>query len=670
MGKGFYLRLGISNLGKNRKIYLPYILSCTLMVLLHFVLCSMAFTTAWDGMSGGDLLRTILFLGIYVVEIFALILLFYTNSFLMKRRKREFGLYNVLGMEKRHIGRVLFWETLFAFGISILSGLLLGVLFSKLGELLLCNLLQFDIRYSFEFLPQAFIRSLTVFPIYAVLILLHSLWQLRKAKPVELLSSTSMGEREPKANWLLALIGIVLLGFGYYLAVRIQDPITAVAWFFVAVILVILGTYCCFVSGSVAVLKLLRKAKGYYYKTKHFVSVSGMLHRMKQNGAGLATICILSTMVLVMISSTTSLYVGQEDVIHSRYPRDIGITEQVYSDKKAQLIQQACQFALDAQGLQAEDLLSYRYTSFVAYQKGNTFFLDQELLTNSFSNSGESLRMLYLVPLEDYNRFAGKEISLEPNHILIYGLRMEYPYTQLSLGGHTFQVQEQLTTFIDNGSSMSDILSSLFLVVPDQTVATQIAQTVDAAYGEDSARTHYYYGFNLAGSSKEEVAVYTQLRETLLHRDDITVSVESAAAERTDFLSLFGGLFFLGIFLGFLFLLATALIIYYKQITEGYEDRTRFRTLQQVGMSKSEVRKTIHSQILTVFFLPLLAAGIHMAFAFPMVSKMLRLFALTNTQLLIFTTGVTFLLFALIYTLVYSLTSRFYYRIVSDSNGD
>ena len=285
MGKAFYLKLACSNLGKNRRFYFPYVLSCMLMVMLHFVLCNLAYTDNWDAIPSNSILYGILNLGIFVVELFALILLFYTNSFLMKRRKREFGLYNVLGMEKRHIGRVLFWETCMAFGASIAVGLGLGLLLSKLAELLLCNMLQFEIRYAVEFLPKSFLRTLTVFPAYALLILLHSLWQLRKAKPVELLHSVSAGEREPKANWLLALIGVFLLGLGYWIAVTIQNPVDAMLWFFVAVILVILGTYCCFISGSVASLKLLRRIKAYYYQTNHFISVGGMLHRMKQNGA-------------------------------------------------------------------------------------------------------------------------------------------------------------------------------------------------------------------------------------------------------------------------------------------------------------------------------------------------------------------------------------------------
>ena len=589
MHKGFYYKLAFTNLGKNRKFYLPYMLSCILMVMLHFILCSLSYTDTWQTIPESAIVYTILNLGCYVVEIFALILLFYTNGFLMKRRKREFGLYNVLGMEKRHIGRVLFWETFFAFSASILVGLGLGILLSKLAELLLCNMLQFEIRYAWEFIPRAFLRTGSIFLLYAALMLLHSLWQLRKAKPVELLHSVSAGEREPRANWLLALVGLVLLGAGYWLAITIQNPVDALVWFFVAVILVILGTYACFIAGSVVVLKLLRRMKGYYYKTNHFISVGGMLHRMKQNGAGLATICILSTMVLVMVSGTASLYVGNSDILHNRYPREFNFTCRGDVEASMAAAEQASQEALTARGLAAQNLLRYRYAAFTALQEEDAFLLD---------------------------------------------------------------------------------IAGLFIVTPDYDTLEALRASVNASYGDGgSIAVQGYYCFDTGAEKAMQIELYSAIRESVRSRGQEDMTLESRANEEWGFFSLFGGLFFLGIFLGFLFLLATVLIIYYKQITEGYEDQTRFRTLQQVGMSKAEVRRTIHSQILTVFFLPLLGAGLHTVFAFPMISKMLLLFSLTDQTLQILTTAVTFLLFGVIYTAVYLLTSRFYYRIVTPARS-
>lgn len=666
MAKGFYCKLALTNLGKNRKFYFPYMLSCILMVMLHFVLCSLTYTDTWESIPSSGLLYSILTLGCCVVEIFALILLFYTNGFLMKRRKREFGLYNVLGMEKRHIGRVLFWETLFAFTASILIGLGLGILMSKLAELLLCNMLKFQIRYTIEFLPQAFLRTGAAFSLYAALMLVYSLRQLRKAKPVELLHSVSAGEREPKANWLLALVGLVLLGLGYWIAVTLQNPVEALLWFFVAVILVILGTYCCFIAGSVAILKLLRRMKGYYYQTNHFISVGSMLHRMKQNGAGLATICILSTMVLVMISTTSSLYVGNSDILHNRYPREINLTCQGDVSSSMDAAESASLEALASQNLTPSHLLRYRYTTFIAFQEGDTFRLDAEYQNLTSIGLAGRIMELYLIPLEDYNQSTGQTLTLDPDEILVYQNRNTYGQSTLSLAGRTFQVAQELSEFLDNGFSTAEVITSLFIVTPDFNTLESLRTSVNDFYDDGGSVTvKGYYCFDTGAGKDQQIQLYQTIRESVRYRQEADISLESRAYEEQDFFSLFGGLFFLGIFLGFLFLLATALIIYYKQITEGYEDQTRFRTLQQVGMSKAEVRKTIHSQILTVFFLPLLGAGVHTMFAFPILSKMLLLFGLTNRPLLMLTTGITFLLFCLIYSIIYLLTSRFYYRIVT-----
>ena len=670
MHKGFYYKLAFTNLGKNRKFYLPYMLSCILMVMLHFILCSLSYTDTWQTIPESAIVYTILNLGCYVVEIFALILLFYTNGFLMKRRKREFGLYNVLGMEKRHIGRVLFWETFFAFSASILVGLGLGILLSKLAELLLCNMLQFEIRYAWEFIPRAFLRTGSIFLLYAALMLLHSLWQLRKAKPVELLHSVSAGEREPRANWLLALVGLVLLGAGYWLAITIQNPVDALVWFFVAVILVILGTYACFIAGSVVVLKLLRRMKGYYYKTNHFISVGGMLHRMKQNGAGLATICILSTMVLVMVSGTASLYVGNSDILHNRYPREFNFTCRGDVEASMAAAEQASQEALTARGLAAQTLLRYRYAAFTALQEEDAFLLDIAGQLQSPTGIDGRIMELYLIPLEDYNRSTGQTLALGPDQILVHQNRRQYGRDTLTLAGRTFQVAGELPEFLDNGFSTADIVTSLFIVTPDYDTLEALRASVNASYGDGgSIAVQGYYCFDTGAEKAMQIELYSAIRESVRSRGQEDMTLESRANEEWGFFSLFGGLFFLGIFLGFLFLLATVLIIYYKQITEGYEDQTRFRTLQQVGMSKAEVRRTIHSQILTVFFLPLLGAGLHTVFAFPMISKMLLLFSLTDQTLQILTTAVTFLLFGVIYTAVYLLTSRFYYRIVTPARS-
>lgn len=657
MHKHFYLRLARTNLHKNRKFYFPYILSCTLTVILHVILCSLSGSSAWMDIPGYQTLYSILSLGVWVVELFVPALLLYTNSFLIKRRSREFGLYNVLGMEKRHICRVLFWESTLAYLISLALGILLGALLSKLAELLLCNVLRLPIRYSISLSAYSVIRTLEAFAIYWMLTLLGSFRLLRRANPTQLLHSVSAGEREPKANWLLALLGAVLLGAAYWLAVSIEDPITALGWFFIAVIMVIAGTYCCFIAASVVVLKLLRRWKRYYYQTRHFVSVGSMIHRMKRNGAGLATICILSTMVLVTISATACLFFGKNDVLHQRYPRQIVLE----CDVAGYDLEALCREPLERSGLTASNQVSYQNLSFAGLLEQDQVNLDgasaQEL---DFSTAMDFL----VVSLEDYNRNVSQPVTLASDEALVYTTRRPYVPDHMTLGETTYRVKH-LDSFLPNGSATSSIFNTVCVVLPDFSAVTALQSQVQAAQPDISVTLESIYYFDTDGDEDAQRSLAGQLSEQTW---DTPVEVDSRASQTQDFLSLFGGLFFLGIFLGLVFLLATVLIIYYKQITEGYEDQSRFLTLRQVGMQQQEIRRTIRSQVLTVFFLPVLAAGVHTAFAFPLLSKMLMLFNLFNQTLLIGITLGVFLLFGAAYGAVYLLTSRFYYQIVSTSD--
>lgn len=657
MHKHFYLRLARTNLHKNRKFYFPYILSCTLTVILHVILCSLSGSSAWMDIPGYQTLYSILGLGVWVVELFVPALLLYTNSFLIKRRSREFGLYNVLGMEKRHICRVLFWESTLAYLISLALGILLGALLSKLAELLLCNVLRLPIRYSISLSTYSLIRTLAAFAIYWMLTLLGSFRLLRRANPTQLLHAVSAGEREPKANWLLALLGIALLGTAYWLAVSIDDPVAALGWFFVAVIMVIAGTYCCFIAASVVALKLLRRWKRYYYQTRHFVSVGSMIHRMKRNGAGLATICILSTMVLVTISATACLYIGKNDVLHQRYPRQINLQ----CDVAGYDLEAISQEPLERFGLTASNQVSYRNLSFSGLLAQDAVNLDYE----SAQQLDLSTAMDFLVvPLEDYNRNVSQPVTLSPDEALVYATRRPYVPDQLTLGEKTYRVQH-LDSFLPNGTAASTIFNTVCVVLPDLPSVTALLSKVQSAHPDTSITLESIYYFDTDGDEATQRSLAGVLSEQTW---DTPVEVDSRASQTQDFLSIFGGLFFLGIFLGLVFLLATVLIIYYKQITEGYEDQSRFLTLRQVGMQQHEIRRTIHSQVLTVFFLPVFAAGVHTAFAFPLLSKLLMLFNMFNRPLLIGVTLGVFLLFGVVYGGVYLLTSRFYYQIVSTSN--
>ncbi|MGM9974560.1 MAG: ABC transporter permease [Clostridiaceae bacterium] len=666
MHKIFYPKLAVDNIKKNKRTYVPYILTGIGMVMMFYMISGLSFSKKIKAMAGGPQMQQILFLGMIVIGFFSAIFLFYTNSFLMKRRKKELGLYNILGMEKKHIGRIIFYETIIVYALSIVFGLLLGAVFSKALELLLFRIVHFQVSYSYEIIPKAIVVTAVLFSGIYFLILLNSLRHIIVSKPIELLKGGQVGEREPKTKWLLALIGFGTLAYGYYISVTIKDPLTALVMFFVAVILVIIGTYLLFMTGSIVVLKLLRKNKGYYYKTNHFISVSGMLYRMKQNSAGLANICILSTAVLVMLSSTISLYIGMEDVIRSRYPRNIVITSEYNSEEYIQGVEKTVQGVLESFGEEPVDLLNYRSLSFTGIEKEGQIYLDRESLDEGIGAVTTKLRTLYFVPLEDYNRLMGENKSLEDGEILICSNRSDYLKDTLTIEKYgTFKVKEVIDDFIGNGQIAMDVVTTYQIVVKDMETLKMLSIHQKELYGESAATPKYDYGFDLNVDSERQIDIYDAIREAL--KPDYGYSyVESSAYEKDSFYSVYGGLFFLGIFLGTIFILATVLIIYYKQVTEGYEDKDRFVTLQKVGMTNDEVKKTISSQVLTVFFLPLITAGIHIAFAFPVIYKLLNLFNLFNLKLYIVCTAVTFIVFSIFYGAVYALTSRTYYRIVRE----
>ncbi len=673
MKHGFYPKLALTGISKNRRLYLPYILTCAGMVMMFYIVSFLSVNQTVRGIPGGDTMQAMLSMGCGVIGVFSLIFLFYTNSFLMRRRKKEFGLYNILGMGKRHLALVLLCECLIVAGIALAGGLLCGILFSKLGELAMVRILDGSASFSFTVDIRSITTTLALFGVIFLLILLNSLRQIHLANPIELLRSESVGEKPPKANWVLALAGVLLLGAAYYLAVTIEDPVSALVWFFVAVVLVIVATYLLFTAGSVALCRLLQKSKRYYYKTNHFVSVSSMKYRMKRNGAGLASICVLSTMVLVMLSSTVCLYIGVEDSMRTRYTRDIMTDIPAFDEEAAASVREAAQQVLETEGLSAENLLQYRVLETAVFLEGQKALISIGSVYSYQLSALDNARLLFLVSIEDYNRLAGTQETLEPGQALLYSARTTYDYDTIeieSLG--VYAIQKTVPKFVDNSMDAMQILPSLFLVVPDIAECQQALAGLADENGEPLVSAHEYYGFDLDCDDETQRAVFGQIIKTLQQRqsDDPSfpaVSCESVAQEKSSFYSLYGGLFFLGILLGIVFVFAAVLIMYYKQVSEGYEDQSRFAIMQKVGMTRREIQKSINSQVLTVFFLPLLMAGVHTAFAFPLVSKLLSLFNLVNIPLLILVTIGCYLVFALFYVVVYRITSRSYYRIVSDA---
>lgn len=665
---GFYLKLALSGIRKNKKTYVPYILTGIGMVMMYYIVSFLSCSSSVAAMHGGDVVREFLNLGSNVISLFALILLFYTNSFLMKRRKKEFGLYNILGMGKNNLSRVLIWETLIISVISIIGGLGCGILFSKAVELLIGRMLGSDVGFRFEILKRPISEAFIIFAVIFILILINSLRQIYFSKPIELIHSESVGEKPPKGNWFIALIGAILLIVAYYISVTISDPVSAIVLFFVAVLMVIVATYLLFIAGSVVLCRLLQKNKNYYYKTNHFISISSLVYRMKRNGAGLASICILSTMVLVMISSTFCLYIGSEENLRNRYPRDIvmdlwSIDEEI-TDQAHNLITNT----LDEYDLEADNLLHYRYLGMVALQKDGKMLLDPKKIDQPYSYA--DMRQLYIIPLEDYNTVMGTSEILKDGEVMICASKCHYDYDTLEVEQMpVFNVRQAPEKFVVNGESQSLIFPSIFIFVKDIETLEQFYETQLEIYQEEASSLCDYYGFDLDCDEKTKIEIAEKIASTPWADDDTSCgfSLECRAESREDFLAVNSGFFVLGILLGTVFICGTVLIMYYKQVVEGYEDQARFDILQKVGMTKEEIRKSINSQILTIFFVPLLTAGIHIIFAFPVVAKLLLLFGLTNTKLFVMVNVGTYLVFAAFYILFYMATSRAYYKIVSET---
>ena len=565
MNREFYTKLAINNIKKNSKAYIPYILTCVGTNIMFYNMCYLVVVKDMGYISDSGSLRYMLFLGAIITGIFAFIFLFYTNSFLIKQRKKEFGLFNILGMEKKHIARIMFLETLFISLVSLTTGILGGILLSKLMALLLFKLINFKVVFGFEIPIIAVIITIVLFSVIFIINLIYNVSQVYLSKPIELLKGGNVGEREPKTKWFSTIIGVVSLGIGYYLALTIKSPIAALSMFFVAVIFVILGTQNLFKAGSIALLKALRKNKNYYYKTNHFISVSGMIYRMKQNAAGLANICILSTAVIITLSTTVSLYVGMEDVLRTRFPRNIEISGSDISDEEANKIDDIIKEQTTKSNIVQENINRNRNISFVTSQDGANF-----IKMNDKNYSNNKLALLVFSTLEDYNEMENKEVSLKEREALIYTLRGDIPGDKIVLNNYELNIKERLDAFeVERIEYLSD---SYYVVVDSLNTIEQVYKSLEGK--DDMPEMSYYYGFDVNGDSDTQIKLSTNLQDAVSNLG-LGIRVEGAEISKAEFYTLYGGLFFLGLFIGLLFIMATVLIIYYKQIAEGFDDKAR-----------------------------------------------------------------------------------------------
>lgn len=658
-GMGFYWKLAFTNLGRNRRVYLPYLLSSTGIILMFYTISALGRGIDEEALYGGTTVASMMGLGVFVIGLFAVLFLFYTNSFIIKRRKKELGLYNILGMEKRHIAHILFRETLLTAVCSLALGLGLGIVFSRVLFWLLGLLLGTDLAVAFVIPVSAITSTLGLFGIIFLLTLCYNLLQVKLSKPIELLHGGETGEREPKAHWFLAVLGALLLGTGYTMAVTIQDPLSALVFFFVAVILVILGTYLLFITGITAMLKLLKKNKRFYYKTNHFTAISGMLFRMKQNAAGLASICVLFTALLVTVSTTFSLYASMDGLLRARYPRNVLVSVCDANQEAKDMVRSAVNQKSQELGLALENVVDREGWNITTARVGNTLHTQEVSL--------ETCAVVNIFTQSEFERFSGQQVDLAENQVLLFDPANTFPEEDtLHIDDKTYEIVPS-DYVMPEASTLAQIYEMYYLVVRDETVVENIL----APSGSDTFPI-YSYDFDVAGGDPEDIAA---LREALGTVDFSGPGVEYAAllfedsaTSRQSFMELYGGLFFLGLFLGVLFLLGTALIIYYKQVSEGYDDARRFNIMQKVGMSHREVKQSIHSQILLVFFLPLLTAVLHLAFAFPMLQKILLVMGLNNFPLILCSTLGCVGVFAVAYLVIYALTARTYYNIVESAS--
>ncbi len=677
-----YLRMALQNIRKNARFFIPRILTEAGLLACYFIVYTLYRDERIRQVRGGSYLPFFMFIGVVVITLLSIILMLYTNSFLMKQRKREFGLYNVLGMEKRHVVKVLFHESLISSVCSIITGIILGIIFYKLSSLFICRLLGVESILGFYYISaKMIVPAVAGFVIIDVFTYICNCISIARMKPVELMASIHTGEKEPKVKWLTFITGILCLAGGYYIALSVKNPLSALSLFFAAVLLVIVGTYYLFMSGTIFVLKLLKNKKEYYYRPGHMTAVSGLLYRMKQNAVGLASICILATGVLVMISTTVSLYAGAEEMLRKSFSKELymetyyfdgdGNDHSLPSEVMAGIVYEVS----EKHGLEVEAVTQQHYLE-TAFSFDNGVCITDR----SGGNMMDAVQFFFMTE-EEYIKLTGEKLGLSGDDIAFKVINAgssseNYKGNVINIGGTAHNIVRRLERYPVNLTAMS-VFAHYGVVVSDDEALEDIFRIQSEAYGGNAStmteRIEVKYadrnaareaGDALSDDIRSAVRAYVSGLQGQQEENDVRVYLDTLWQAESDYSSMYGSFLFLGILLGFVCLFATALIIYYKQISEGYEDRNRYQIMTKIGMSQKEVKKSIGSQVLLVFFLPLIVAGIHICFAFPLLKKLLNLLMLSNTMLFVVCTVITFLVFALVYVMIYGVTAKHYYRIV------
>ena len=658
----FYSKFALNNLVKNKRFILPYILSTIFTIASFYILTSLSLGKNLDKLPQGiSATKQVLGFGVIVIAIFSAIFLFYTYSFLIKRRVREFGLYSVLGMTKKQIARILILETIFIAVITLVFGLAFGLLFDKLMLLVLLKLFTAGVSFGFVITPIAVFLTILLFGGIFFLLLIYTVIKISRLKIVALLKEENNGEREPKARLILAILGLGLTGYGYYLAQTIQNPIKAITMFFIAVLAVIFGTYLIFMAVSITVLKLMKNNKTFYYKPKNFISVSGLLYRMKRNAVGLANICILSTMVLVTMGTTSALYAGSEEAYNTRFPRDIIINGYRSTEGKLAEIEKNVKKATQDAGVEVKDLVSYNMLNVVGHLNGTEINYVSE-----FTGSFDKIKSIVVLELKDYNKVSKEQKTLNTGETLLFiDKKGKYEANEITVQGVNLKIKEKLTDFPGAlGTAAANIMDTYYVVVKDNAdvkkIESALKKKLNISDGE--GEIFNYVGLNISDKSKEAKVIenFKQLEK------EGNINIEGKAENETNFKGFYASFLFIGVFISMIFVVSQVVIMYYKQISEGYEDKGKFGIMRKVGLTDRQIKQSIRSQVLLIFFAPLAVATLHTVVAYPFIEKILKLFLATNNNVFLIALAVTIAVFAVFYLIVYLITSRIYYRIIKE----
>lgn len=658
----FYSKFALNNLVKNKRFILPYILSAIFTIASFYILTSLSLGKNLDKLPQGiSATKQVLGFGVIVIAIFSAIFLFYTYSFLIKRRVREFGLYSVLGMTKKQIARILILETIFIAVITLVFGLAFGLLFDKLMLLVLLKLFIAGVSFGFVITPIAVFLTILLFGGIFFLLLIYTVVKISRLKIVALLKEENNGEREPKARFILAILGLGLTGYGYYLAQTIQNPIKAITMFFVAVLAVIFGTYLIFMAVSITVLKLMKNNKTFYYKPKNFISVSGLLYRMKRNAVGLANICILSTMVLVTMGTTSALYAGSEEAYNTRFPRDIIINGYRSTEGKLAEIEKNVKKATQDAGVEVKDLVSYNMLNVVGRLNGTEINYESE-----FTGSFDKLKSIVVLELKDYNKVSKEQKTLNTGETLLFiDKKGKYESSEITVQGVNLKIKEKLTDFPGAlGTAAANVIDTYYVVVKDNADVKKIESALKKKLNmsDEEGEVYNYVGFNISDKTKEAKVIenFKQLEK------ESNINIEGKAENETNFKGFYASFLFIGVFISMIFVVSQVVIMYYKQISEGYEDKGKFGIMRKVGLTDRQIKQSIRSQVLMIFFAPLAIATLHTVVAYPFIEKILKLFLATDNNVFLIALAVTIAVFAVFYLIVYLITSRIYYRIIKE----